>query len=435
MNVFRHDTIYTDKKFCNPIDIVQKPYIIDLSVKLQYSVTIDTGRENMKQMKNRLLEQQRRIMDFWINLKDDKNGGFYCKMNYNLVVDKNANKSGIAIARNLWTFSRAYNLQKDQTYLECAHHAYEFLDKNLLDKKNKGAFWMLNNKGQVIDNRKHVYLQAFCIYALSEYYKATDNEDALNSAMELFQLVETVCYDRINNRYQEEFSDNWKEKKNELLSENGIIAQITTNTHLHMLEAYTNLYRINPTNKVRESLENIVDIFYRKIYSSKAHHQKIFFDNLWNEVINLQSYGHDIEASWLIDDALKALGDYDKKYDDMVINLANKILNVAVLEDGSISNECEDGICDYTKIWWVQAEAAVGFYNAYEKTKDEKYLKAFINVWDYIEKYIVDKRENGEWLYSREKDNSPTKRDIVELWKTPYHNGRCCFELYERIMK
>ena len=389
----------------------------------------------MEIVRSNIKKQQKRLIDFWIRMKDSDNGGFYCYMDYDLNLSKNADKSGVAIARNLWFFSKAYNLHTEKAYLSCAEHAYSLLANNLIDKELHGAFWILSYKGEPIDKRKHIYLQAFCIYALSEYYKAVKDEKVKELAMELFNIIESKGYNQQNNSYKEEFTDDWKEKNNELLSENGINAEITTNTHLHILEAYTNLYLINPTKRVRKSLENIVSIFYDKIYCRDTYFQKVFFDKDWNEVINLQSYGHDIEASWLIDDALKALGNYDYKYDEMVINIANNILKTAVLKDGSVANECEDNIVDRTKIWWVQAEAAVGFYNAYEKTCEEKYLKAFNNVWTYILEYIVDNRENGEWLYSREEDNSPTKRDLVELWKTPYHNGRCCFELYERVIK
>ena len=378
-------------------------------------------------------EQLDRIMSFWVNMKDEINGGFFCRMDFNLKVDRFADKSGVATARNLWSFSRAYTITNNKKHLECANHAYAFLIRNFIDREYGGAYWQVDNEGSVVDDRKHIYLQAFCIYALSEYYKATGNGKALQVAMKLMEIVEDKGWNPEKNCYKEEFLRDWVEVDNELLSENGIVASITTNTHLHLLEAYTSLYKAVPTGLVRKRLQRLIDIFYDQIYLQDEKRQMIFFDGDWNEIIDLQSYGHDIEASWLIDKALKALSNKDKKYYEMVIGLAEQPLKTAIMPDGSMINECEDGSTDDTRLWWVQAEAAVGFYNAWQKTRDEKFLTAFENIWKYIAAKIVDHRSGGEWLHGRDPIGDVLKRDVVELWKASYHNGRCCFELYERI--
>lgn len=377
-----------------------------------------------------------RILDFWIGLKDDENGGFYCRVDYNLNVDRKAPKSGIAAARNLWSFSRAYRVLEDARYRDCAEHALKFLLENLIDEEFGGAFWHLDCTGAVTDTRKHVYLQAFCIYALSEYYLAFNDQPALSAAVKLWRLLEEKGYESERGCYSEEFSRDWHKIDNELLSENGIIAEITTNTHLHVLEAYTVLYAAKPDDEIKDSLIKVLEIFRTRIYSAEGKYQKVFFDGEWNEAIDLKSYGHDIEASWLIDEAQKALsseGLEKTEYDNIVTALAEQTLTAAVEPDGSMVNECESGRTDFARIWWVQAEAAVGFYNAWQKTRRQEFLTAFENIWAYISDKIVDRRPGGEWLYGRSPEGRALERDVAEPWKTPYHNSRCCMELLQRM--
>lgn len=388
-----------------------------------------------EQIADNIKDELHRILDFWRRLKDDRAGGFFCNVSYNLTVDREADKSGVAAARNLWSFSKAYHVTNETEYLQLADHAYAFFVRHLIDNLHGGSYWMLDFDGDVIDTRKHIYLQAFSVYALSEYYLATGTRRAIELAMKIWHLIEEKGFDSIRGCYKEEFSREWKELDNELLSENGVIADITANTHLHILEAYTTLYRATPTKPVRASLMKVLDIFAERIYSSEGRNLKIFFDGEWKEVINLKSYGHDIEASWLIDDALKLLHLNDDRYNNIVIGLAEQIFETAVMPDGSVINESEDGEIDDTRIWWVQAEAAIGFLNAWEKTGEEKYYKAFKNVWHYISEKIIDHRPGGEWIYGRDSEDNPLIYDVVEAWKTAYHNSRCCMELYKRLSR
>lgn len=375
------------------------------------------------------------ILPFWMKLKDNQNGGFYGMVDYELTIHKEADKGGIAAARYLWSFSAAYRITQKSEYIECAHHAYKFLVEKVYDQVHKGLFWLVDYQGNPVQDQKHVYTQSFGVYALSEYYRATKNEEALQYAMKLFQLMETVGFDKENNAYKEEFDREWNELPNEKLSENGVMASITTNTHLHVLEAYTNLYKASPIPEVKERLTNLVEIFYEKIYDKDTKFLHVFFDKKWNSLLNLKSFGHDIEASWLIDDAIKALGLENEKYVRMVIDIAYNIANTAILEDGSLANEQHEEEVDDTRVWWVQAEAVVGFQNAYERTKDEAFLNIMNDVWKYIKNHIVDKRDGGEWFWSIEPDGKPTERAVGEPWKTPYHNSRFCLEMMERIGK
>lgn len=380
-------------------------------------------------------ELETHILPFWAKLKDDENGGYYGLVDYDLRVHKDAGKGGIATCRQLWAFSAAYRVLKKEAYLQQANHAYRFLTEYVFDHQYKGLYWMVDYKGNPSDDRKHVYAQAFGVYALTEYYRVTQNQEALDYAKQLYKLIETVGFNEETNAYKEEFNRKWEEQSNEMLSENGVIADITMNTHLHVLEAYTNLYRVWEDEQLKGRIANLIDLFYEKVFDKQSKFLQVFFNNHWESIIDLKSYGHDIEASWLIDDALKVTGNNDRKYTQMVIDIAYNIEKNGVLKDGSLAYENENGKIDYTRVWWVQVEAMVGFYNAYEKTKDEKFLKAVERIWDYVKTYMIDSREGGEWYWSVEADDQPTKREIAGPWKCPYHNARFCLEFIERVGK
>lgn len=372
------------------------------------------------------------ILPFWSKLKDAENGGFFGEMNFDLTVDPKANKGGIHISRFLWSFSAAYNATGNPEYLELAKHAYAFLVNKVYDHESKGLYWMVDYKGEPKDTRKHVYVQSFGIYALSEFYRASKDEVVLDLAKEIFNKVEELAYQSNTKAYKEEFDRNWNEISNEMLSE-GMNAELTMNTHIHILEAYTNLYKVWPSSELRKSLETLLEVMYEKIYNKETKFLGVFFDNEWNSIVQMLSFGHDIEASWLIDETLKLLEIEKPEYVQMVIDIAYNIKNYAMQSDGSLINEEVNGEKDYTRIWWVQAEAMVGFLNAYERTKDSEFTNLVKGLWEYTKANIVDHRENGEWFWSREADGKPTKRNIGDPWKTPYHNSRFCLEIMKRV--
>jgi mannobiose 2-epimerase len=380
-------------------------------------------------------ELNQRIFPFWSSLADYDNGGFYGYVGYDGKINKEAEKGAILNARILWFFSAIYCLDKKNEALELASHAYDFMKNKFFDDKYDGLYWMVDFKGQPTDNRKHIYNQAFGIYGLSQYYKATGKEEALDIAKKLFYLIEKKCENY--NGYLEEFDRKWNKKENEMLSENEVISDRTMNTHLHILEAYILLYEVSKDEKVRGRIYYLLDIIKTKIYSEKTQSLKVFFDENWNETIDLQSYGHDIEGSWLIDRAAEVLGDASliETTHNYTLKIAENIYNKAYSTLGVI-NETANGVTDAGRVWWVQAESMVGFYNAYEKTEDKKYLEAAQELWKYIKNNIVDKRENSEWFWKLAEDNSPIPNmPIVEPWKCPYHNGRMCIEIIERMGK
>ncbi len=393
-------------------------------------MTILSTEQLRAEIKQEWLEH---ILPFWMKLRDEQYGGYYGEVNYELEHRHDYPKGGIATARLLWSFAAAYRVTGDPQLAEHAHHAYRFLTGALMDEQHQGIYWSVDYTGQPLDTRKHVYNQAFAVYALSEYYRATSVEAAREQAISLFHLIETTGYDATIGAYREEFDRFWQEQPNEMLSENGVIADITMNTHIHVLEAYTTLYRIWPNAEVKAALERLLLILREHMYDEQKRRLNVFFDRNWNSLIDLTSFGHDIEASWLIDDAMRVIDGEQPSYVDMVIGLANRIAEYAIQADGSIMNEQEQDHIDTTRIWWVQAEAMVGFYNAYQRTGDPTFLEKVAGLWSYTRNYMIDSRPGSEWFWSVGDDGQPGTREIAGMWKCPYHNSRFCIELLERM--
>ena len=386
-----------------------------------------------KEVENHLVND---IIPFWKKLRDDVYGGYYGFMDYDLKVDEKAVKGCILNSRITWFFANAYMVLKDESLLEEAKHGYEFMCKHCLDNENGGIFWTVQYDGTPDETMKHTYNQAFAIYALSSYYDASKDKEALSKAFELFELIETKCRDEIG--YKEAFDVKFDEIENDKLSENGVMADRTMNTLLHVFEAYTELYRVSGDERVKEKLKEIMDTAADKIYNPELKRQEVFFDNNYNSILDLYSYGHDIETAWLMDRGLEILDDeeYTRKLSPITQTLTRQIYDIA-FDGHSLSNECEKGVVDTSRIWWVQAETIVGFLNGYEKTPENKeYLDAAKAVWEFIKEYVIDKREGSEWYWRVRQDGTPVEGEpIVEPWKCPYHNGRMCFEVIKRSEK
>lgn len=371
------------------------------------------------------------IIPFWENLKDEEHGGFYGYVDFDLNILKESPKGAILNSRILWFFSNAYSVLGDFSLLDYADHGYKFMVNNFFDDENGGLYWSLNYDKKVLDDTKHSYNQAFGIYALSSYYIATNNEEALKKALEIFEILETKYKDSAG--YEEAFDRNFNRIDNLKLSENGVIAQKTMNTLLHILEAYTELYKASNLKKVKDAILNILDIFLNKVYNSEKNRLEVFFNENMNSILDLHSFGHDIEASWLIDKACDVIGENKHPIKKVTSEIVEEIFN-RLEKDGSLTNECENGITDNTRVWWVQAEALVGFLNAYEKNKEKlNYKRAVLNLWNYIKNYLIDNRPYSEWFWEIDNNGVENKnKPFVEEWKCPYHNGRMCFEVIRR---
>ena len=374
------------------------------------------------------------IIPFWKNLRDDEFGGYYGYLDYDLKLDKKAEKGCILNSRITWFFSNAYTLLKDKSLLEEADHGYEFLKEHCIDKEYGGIYWSMKYDGTPLDTTKHTYNQAFCIYALSSYYEASGKQEALDLARKLYKLIEEKCTD--DQGYLEAFTRDFQPESNEKLSENGVLAEKTMNTLLHVLEAYTELYRVSKDEEVGNRLRWIMDTFADKVYNPTLKRQEVFFDKNYNSIIDLHSYGHDIETAWLMDRSLEVLGDaaYTEKLTPITKALTENIYNVA-FDGHSLSNECDRGVVDTNRVWWVQAETIVGFLNGYEKDPSKtQYKEAAEAAWQFIKDHVIDKRQGSEWYWLVRQDGSPVEgKPIVEPWKCPYHNGRMCMEVIRRL--
>lgn len=376
---------------------------------------------------------EHKLIPFWENLKDTQYGGYYGYMGYDLAVDQTYEKGCILNSRILWFFSHAYKLLGQEKLKEDADHAYEFFKNHCLDKEYGGVYWSVTYDGKPLDDTKHTYNQAFAIYALSAYYDATGCGEALQTASALCKMIEDKCTD--GNGYLEAFDRRFLPQDNEKLSENGVMAQKTMNTLLHVFEAYTELYRVSKDNAVADRIRHMLDLIKDKVYNYELGRQEVFFDEDWNPLIDLYSYGHDIEAAWLIDRGLEVLGDpaYTQKLSAITSQITKNIYARA-FRGHSLLNEAENGRDDTTRIWWVQAEAIVGFVNGFQKDSAQvKYLEAALDIWEYIKEHLIDKRDGSEWFWCVDENGTPADKPIVEPWKCPYHNGRMCIEVIRRL--
>lgn len=387
---------------------------------------------NIKTFQNHLENQ---LIPFWNRMEDNEKGGFYGYANEAGTPDKDSKKSCILNSRILWFYAASYNLLKKPELLKKAEHAFLFLQNHFYDSRYQGVFWSVEADGTPLDTTKHTYNQAFAIYALSEYYKASQNKEALHLAYSLYYTIEDKCRDEEG--YFEAFSREFIPISNDKLSENGVIAERTMNTLLHILEAYTELYRADAFYKVADSIREILRIFKSRIYNSEKEICEVFFDREYHSLIALESYGHDIEASWLISRACEALDDkaYYEEMLPVIEGLAKGAYDNGIdMQNSAMNNECENGTVSAKKVWWVQAEAVTGFYNAFQLQPEKiMYRKMSEQIWVYIQNFVIDKN-TGEWIEDINPDNkAEAGQALVHPWKCPYHNGRMCIEMISRL--
>ncbi len=377
------------------------------------------------------------ILPFWMEkMADNVQGGFYGRIDGDDKLHADAPKGAILNARILWTFSAAYRLLRKPEYLETATRAKRYIIDKFYDNDFGGVYWSLTADGKPLDTKKQVYAQGFAIYGLSEYARATGDREALDYAVKLFETVEKYSFDRDRNGYIEAFTREWKPIEDMRLSDKDENTSKTMNTHLHILEPYANLYRVWKDERLERQLRNMLDLFTGKILNKKTYHLDLFFDNYWRTDGNIISYGHDIEASWLIHEAALVLGDETllKQIEPVIVNIA-RAADEGLNPDGSMIYErfvAEDHT-DCELHWWVQAENVVGHVNLYQHFGDETALDTAMKCWRFIKDKIID-HANGEWHWSLMPDGTVNRRDDkAGFWKCPYHNGRMCMEIIERF--
>jgi mannobiose 2-epimerase len=378
------------------------------------------------------------IMPFWCGpALDQKNGGWMSWLSNDLKPDRTQPKGLIITTRLLWTFSAVHRAKNEGIYHEMADRALDFVMNRFWDTKYGGAFWQIDDAGRVTDDTKKIYGEAFYIYALSEYHLAFNSPPALARAKELFELLETHAHDSKNGGYIESCRRDWTEAGPEArISAEDQDAKKSMNTSLHVLEAFANLYRVWKEPRVAARLREMIQIFQTKIIDPKTHHFHSFFDETWKVRSEDYTFGHDIEGSWLLCEAAEVLGDEAllKEIRAEALRMAEVTLNEGIEPDGGLCYEGEGGkIIDRGKEWWPQAEAIVGFINAYQLSGEEKFLTAARKVWNYIEQHLVD-RVHGEWFWriTPEGNVDETKPKVSE-WKEPYHASRACLEALHRL--
>lgn len=395
-------------------------------------------KESLKDFRDELEnELTENILPWWMKYApDNEHGGFHGHISHKNEVVKGAGKGAILNARILWTFSAAYRMFPDPTYLDTANRAYHYIMKHFLDREYGGVYWELDYQGRVKSSRKQIYAIAFTIYALTEYHLASETPEALETAISLFQNIQKHALDQVNQGYAEALTREWAPLEDLRLSEKDDNENKTMNTHLHILEAYGNLYRIWKDPELKQALGNLIGLFLEKFVNGESFHLNLFFDDEWNLKSSLVSYGHDIECSWLLHEAAELLGEADlvKKTGEMAVRMAHA--NVEGLdEDGGLFYEYfpEREKVDTDKHWWPQAEAMVGYFNAYQLSGERVFLEYALQSWEFIFNYITDWIDD-EWYWSVDREGKPqTEKEKAGFWKCPYHNGRACMELIRRI--
>ena len=383
------------------------------------------------------------ILRFWQErMVDYRQGGFYGRIDGYNVLHPDAEKGAVLNARILWTFSAAARVLNNTPYRILAARAYDYLMQRFMDREQGGVYWSLNADGTPLDTKKQTYAIAFAIYGLAEYVRLTNNQEALNAAIRLFEDLEAHAYkwdnekmSKCKNGYVEALTRNWQPIADMRLSEKDENGVFTMNTHLHVLEAYTNLYRVlknvqrddvqGTKERIAKQLRTLIDIFANRIFDPATGHLMLFFDEKWQPSNTHTSPGHDIEAAWLLHEALEVLGD-------------EELLNQTMPVIHSLAQAAEDDIMD-EKEWWCYAEAVVGYIDQWKLYQDEKPIESNINLelaetaFHYIQTHLMD-RENGEWFWTILPDGTPDRtHDKAGFWKCPYHNSRMCIEIIERL--
>ncbi|PWB23727.1 AGE family epimerase/isomerase [Flavobacterium sp. HTF] len=392
--------------------------------------------EQLKQLKTELSAELENILSYWSkNTIDTQNDGFIGQIDNHENAIENAEKGSVLNARILWSFSSAYQTTKNEEHKHIAKRAFEFLSAYFYDSEFGGLFWSINVDKTPKDTKNQIYALAFAIYGLSEYYVISKDEKALAIAINLYLRIQKHSYDPVHKGYLEAFTRDWQAIEDLRLSEKDANEKKTMNTHLHIVEAYANLFKVWPDKTLQNDITLLLETIEKHFINTENGHLSLFFDENWIEKPDVISYGHDIEAAWLllqcaeISENKTLIANYKKHAVQMA-----EVTREGLDTDGGLWYEFdpEKNELIAEKHWWVQAEALIGFYNAYQLTGNEIYLDIVFKNWDFIKNHILDTK-NGEWFWGIYKDYSLIEKDKAGFWKCPYHNSRACLELINRI--
>jgi cellobiose epimerase len=375
------------------------------------------------------------ILPFWPRFIDRENRGFYGRVENDGRPDPRADKGLVMHARLLWTYSAAARLLNDPGILAPADAAYRFIVESLYDEDRKGFYFACDYQGNPRTGLKVVYGQAFAMYALAEYARAGGPGRALELAMETFRLLQRTAHDERRGGYSEAVAPDWSKSVASTLGEQDIACAKSMNTNLHVLEALTSLHAASEDATVALALRKLIEVHLERIVTPSAH-LGLYFNNDWSRLDAVISYGHEIEASWLLTEAAERTGDEQlgTRVRKCALGIAAAIARVLDAHQGSLPNELKEGRLDTDRIWWVQAEGIVGMVNAWELSGDPGYLRRASKIWDFVKAFLMD-RAHGEWFWGVRHPGGAPLPDRYKggPWKASYHNGRACMQIMSRL--
>jgi mannobiose 2-epimerase len=390
---------------------------------------------NLQNLKTELKQELQSILSYWMKTIDEKNGGFVGQIDYNNITNNEAEKGSVLNARLLWTFSAAYKISKNEEHLNTAKRAFEYIREHFYDTEFGGIFWSINYDGSPKDTKNQIYALSFVIYGLSEYYSVSKDEKSLELAIALYTKIQEYSYDTEKGGYFEAFTRDWQPIDDLRLSEKDANEKKTMNTHLHIVEGFANLYTVWKDESLRKVIIELLETIEKYFINTETGHLRLFFDENWIEKKDVISYGHDIEAAWLLLQCAEIVED-----EALIANYKKHALQIAeatkegIDEDGGLWYEYDPETKELMseKHWWPQAELMIGYFTAWQLSEKQEYLDIVFKNWDFTQKHIIDK-ENGEWFWGVLSDYSKMEKDKAGFWKCPYHNGRACIELIHRI--
>lgn len=396
----------------------------------------DNSSLNFDDFLNKVNSELHSILHYWeTNTLDEKFGGFVGDIDFNEEKNELADKGSVLNARILWSFAAAYPVTNNPNHLAIAERAFHYIDNYFYDAEHVGIFWSLHHDGTPKDTKNQIYALAFTIYGLTEFYKVSQNQEALQLAINLYNSIEKYSYDSENEGYFEAFTRDWQPIDDLRLSDKDANEKKTMNTHLHIVEAYANLYLVWPDSALKEKIKKLLYVISSYFIDKETWHLKLFFNENWIEKPDVISYGHDIEAAWLLQWCAEVIEDHDliEEYQKYAVAIA-KVTKEGIDVDGGLWYEfdSEENQLIAEKHWWPQAELWIGMINAWQLTHDDEFLEIAKKNFNFVQNYILDK-ENGEWIWGINQDYSKIQKDKAGFWKCPYHNSRACLELIKRL--
>ena len=390
----------------------------------------------LKTLKTELTAELQSILNYWMEETVDENHeGFIGQIDYKNQKNNQSEKGSVLNARILWSFAAAHQLNNNPDYKKTAKRAFEYIEKYFYNPETGGIYWSVNADGTPKDTKNQIYAIAFVIYGMTEYYAISKEEKALNIAIHLYQKIQEFSYDPINKGYLEAFTNDWQPIDDLRLSDKDANEKKTMNTHLHIVEGYANLYKVWKNEDLRKVIVELLEVIELHFINKETGNLRLFFDENWKEKPDVISYGHDIEAAWLLLHCAEISEDKNlienyKKYAIQIADVTKKGIDT----DGGLWYEYnpETKTLMAEKHWWPQAELMIGYFNAWQLSGKQEYLDIVYKNWDFTKNHIIDK-ENGEWFWGINKDNSLIEKDKAGFWKCPYHNSRACIELINRI--